>query len=90
MADTLDRIVAAVAAKLHKNVSDIDPDASIQALGIDSLDAIELMFDLEEALGRTLPDGAIEQGMTARQIAERLDMLSASGGLPVGPGLANK
>ncbi len=75
MSGTLEKIVAAVANKLHKNVSEIDLDAPIEALGIDSLDAIELMFDLEEALGQTLPDGFIEQGMTPRAIAERLDSL---------------
>jgi acyl carrier protein len=75
MSQTLDKIVAATAAKLHKNVTEIDADAPIEALGIDSLDAIELMFDLEEVLGQTLPDGFIEQGMTPRKIAERLDSL---------------
>ncbi|MBI3356499.1 MAG: acyl carrier protein [Nitrospirae bacterium] len=77
MSETLEKIVAATAAKLHKNVSEIDVDAPIEALGIDSLDAIELMFDLEEALGKTLPDGFIEQGMTPRKIAERLEALAA-------------
>lgn len=76
MSDTLEKIVAATAAKLHKNVSEIDVDAPIEALGIDSLDAIELMFDLEEALGKTLPDGFIERGMTPRKIAERLEALA--------------
>lgn len=78
MSETLEKIVAATAAKLHKNVSEIDVDAPIEALGIDSLDAIELMFDLEEALGKTLPDGFIEQGMTPRKIAQRLDNLVAN------------
>ncbi len=77
MSGTLEKIQAAVAAKLHKNVSAIDLDAPIEALGIDSLDAIELMFDLEEVLGQTLPDGFVEQGMSARRIAERLDTLVA-------------
>ena len=75
MSETLDRIVKAIAEKLRKDVSEIDPDASISDLGIDSLDAIELMFDLEEALGQTLPDGFITQDMSPRQIAEKLETL---------------
>lgn len=89
VSQSLERIVSAMAAKLHKDVSEINPDAPIEASGIDSLDAIELMFDLEEALGKSLPDGFIQQGMTPRQIAERLESLSTSGPLSVGGGLAS-
>lgn len=72
MTETIEKIIAAIATKLHRDISEINPDAPIETIGLDSLDAIELMFDLEEVLGRTLPDGFIERGMTPRQIAERL------------------
>jgi acyl carrier protein len=41
------------------------PDASLKELGLDSMQAVELIFDLEDELGVVLPDEA----MTAQTFA---------------------
>jgi acyl carrier protein len=35
------------------------PDASLRDLGLDSMAAVTLMLDLEDAFGVTIPDGAL-------------------------------
>ncbi|MFD0312746.1 acyl carrier protein [Streptomyces flavalbus] len=35
---------------------EITPDASLRALGLDSMQAIELLFEIEDTYGVTLPD----------------------------------
>ncbi len=39
--------------------AELSPDASLRELGLDSMQAVELVFDLEDALDVQLPDEAM-------------------------------
>lgn len=51
-----ERVIAIVASSTGLDVSAITPDATLQSLGVSSLDAIEIIFDIEESFGVNLPD----------------------------------
>lgn len=50
------RVIAIVASSTGLDVAAITPAATLQSLGVSSLDAIEIIFDIEEAFGVNLPD----------------------------------
>ena len=47
-----------IAEKAGRPVDEITPDAKLEELGLQSLDAIDIMFDIEETLDIQLPDDA--------------------------------
>lgn len=56
----------------------IRPDARlVEDLGIDSLDRIELVFELESAFGIEIPDQAVAQVQTVEDIVSRIDAVLA-------------
>ena len=58
----------------------IRPDARlVEDLGIDSLDRIELVFELESAFGIEIPDQAVAQVQTVEDIVSRIDAVLAAG-----------
>ena len=46
-----DKLVAHAARQLEIDASDIKPDSTFESLGIDSLDIVEMVMDLESELG---------------------------------------
>ena len=57
----------------------IRPDARlVEDLGIDSLDRIELVFELESAFGIEIPDQAVAQVQTVEDIVSRIDAVLAA------------
>lgn len=52
----LERVIAAVAAARQLPPEAIPPDASFKDLGMDSLDAMTLLFELETTFEISLPD----------------------------------
>jgi acyl carrier protein len=71
-ADVAARVVAVVAASRGLLPEQVGLDATLLDLGIDSLDGLELFFDLEEAFDVKIPDEVARQVVTVRDIAERL------------------
>jgi acyl carrier protein len=57
-ASTEERVVAIIASSAGLDASMVTPQATLQSLGVTSLDAIEIIFDIEESFGVTLPDRA--------------------------------
>jgi acyl carrier protein len=51
------------------------PEAPMSALGIDSLGMIELMFQIEERFGLTLPDDDATQFTTVADVVRFIDQL---------------
>lgn len=49
--DTFQLVSRALAKRLGIDVSEITPDTELMVLGVDSLDAAELLMELEEVLG---------------------------------------
>ena len=46
-----DKLVAYAAKQLELDPQDITPDSTFESLGIDSLDIVEMIMDLESGLG---------------------------------------
>ena len=49
-----DKLVAYAAKQLELDPQDITPDSTFESLGIDSLDIVEMIMDLESELGGEL------------------------------------
>ena len=56
MSDTLERLKKLFVAKFEFNVDELVPTQTIEMLGIDSLDMIEFMFDIETEFNIKIPD----------------------------------
>jgi len=57
-----DKLVTFAARQLDLDASEITPDSTFESLGIDSLDIVEMIMDLESELG-------VELEMEDQQIA---------------------
>ena len=57
-----DKLVSYAARQLELDVDEITPDSTFESLGIDSLDIVEMIMDLETELG-------VELEMEDQQIA---------------------
>ena len=57
-----DKLVSYAAKQLDLDASEITPDSTFESLGIDSLDIVEMIMDLESELG-------VELEMEDQQIA---------------------
>lgn len=77
--DLAARVVAVVAASRGVAPADVRLDATLLELGIDSLDGLELFFDLEEAFDVKIPDEVAREIRTVRDIVERLAARFAGG-----------
>ena len=52
-----EKIIQMIAKKLGKKVEDVKPESKlIDDLGADSLDIVELLMELEDSYGITIPD----------------------------------
>lgn len=52
-----DQVFAIIAKQAKLEVARLRPDATLKDLGVASLEAIELIFDIEERFDITFPDG---------------------------------
>lgn len=55
-----DRVIAIIAEQAVLDPADVTPDATLEALGIDSLGLVESIFAIEEAFDITIPFNANE------------------------------
>ena len=80
--ETLDRtevetkVREVLADTLHRDIGEIGLDARLEDLGVASIDLITLVFELEDAFGRTLEDEDIAGLTTVRSV---VDFLVAGG-----------
>lgn len=70
MLHEVSQIIARVA---HCKVEDIKPESELAALGIDSLKAITVLFELEEAFDVDIPNEVIPSIVTVNDILKKLD-----------------
>ncbi|MDD6736391.1 MAG: acyl carrier protein [Clostridiales bacterium] len=68
---TNEKIKKIVADHLDIDVEDIQNDSTFEDLGIDSLDAVEIMMELEDEFGMELD--ASEMGQTVNDLAAYID-----------------
>ncbi len=73
--DTFDKVVAIVAAKLNIEKKAVIGSATLQDLGADSLDIVEIIMKLEEQLGVTINDADAENLHTVDEVVSYVHTL---------------
>lgn len=68
----LDKVAEILVKTAHCKIEDIRPETKLEALGIDSLKTISLIFELEEAFEIEIPNDAITSIVTVSDIMEKL------------------
>jgi acyl carrier protein len=56
MSTTLERLKKLFIAKFDFNIEELTPETTLEHLGLDSLDKIEFMFDIEDEFAIKIPD----------------------------------
>lgn len=80
MSDAVTQRVISVIAKTRKIPPEtISLDASLEELGIDSLDGLNLIFELEEEFDIGIPDEKVLHMSNVRQIVDGLQKLLSGG-----------
>ena len=67
-----EKLVAYASKQLEIDVSEISPDSTFESLGIDSLDVVEMVMDLESELGIEL-EMENENITTFQELADFID-----------------
>jgi len=67
-----ERLVSYAAKQLELDPAEITPDSTFESLGIDSLDIVEMIMDLETELGIEL-DLENQKIATFRELADFID-----------------
>lgn len=66
--------VAQIIVKVaHCKLEDVKPESKLVELGIDSLKAITVLFELEEAFDIEIPNEVIPSIITVNDILEKID-----------------
>ena len=78
--EVFEKVVAAIAEQKDLDPSTIGMDATFESLAVDSLDGMEALFELEEALDVDVPDQAARSLLTpqttVRAVVEGLAKLT--------------
>ena len=78
MSDELtERILKVIATSKRMPVEQITIDSEFQQLGIDSMDAVEILFALENEFDINIPDEEVRHVRNVRQMAEGVERLIA-------------
>jgi len=86
MPDSLaETVISALADIKHVDAERISVDSSFAELAVDSLDAVTLLFELENRLGIEIPDEAAKSARSVRDVVEGLRALIAGGSAEPAP-----
>jgi len=79
MPTTSERIANILTSKYHVPADRIAPDATLESLGLDSLDLIELLFEVEDEFHIRVPQegGPAVKASTLQDIVNTVDTLVA-------------
>lgn len=69
------KVIEILAGVKRLPAESIAPDASLESLGIDSLDKINVLFELEGAFDISIPDEAAASIRSVNEIVDRLAQL---------------
>ena len=73
---TFDKVVSAIASRVGIDASEIKAETTVREdLGMDSLDAVELIMELEEELGISMPSDKTAELETVGEIVALADSL---------------
>ena len=72
----LDKVAEVIVNTAHCKLEDVTPEAELAALGVDSLKAITVLFELEEAFDIEIPNELIASIVTVNDIMEKVADIS--------------
>lgn len=75
MTDTLERVRRLLAGYLKIPAESIAEDSKLDELGLDSLGALELVFEIEEEFKIKVPDEKIPEFRTVRAVCDGIEAL---------------
>lgn len=76
--DLIQRVLKVIAATKHVPPETVTIDGEFQQLGIDSMDAVEILFALENEFDISIPDDEVREVRNIRQMCEGVDRLVAA------------
>lgn len=79
-AEIYNKVVDIIARVFKMNTESINELSSLDSLGADSLNRVELVMDFEEAFGIEINDEEAEKFSTVGQIVDYIDTLNKSKG----------
>jgi acyl carrier protein len=68
----LNKIAEVIVNTAHCKIEDVTPEAELVALGVDSLKAITVLFEIEEAFDIEIPNELITSIVTVNDIMEKV------------------
>lgn len=74
-ADTFDRVRRIIARYLDVPVESVGEDSALEALGLDSLGALELVYEIEEEFKVSVPDERLSEFTTVRAVGDGVEAL---------------
>jgi len=75
---TLERVREIVARNLNVSPSEIPEDAPLAGFGLDSLGALEIAFEIEEAFHISIPDNRVAEFTTLRAACAAIDAVRST------------
>ena len=87
MSDELtQRVLKTIATSKRIPIEQVTIESELQQLGIDSMDAVEILFALENEFDISIPDDEVRNVRNIRQMAEGVEKLVAAkaAGSPAG------
>ena len=81
-----ERVLKTIATSKRIPVEQVTIDSEFQQLGIDSMDAVEILFALENEFDISIPDDEVRNVRNVRQMTEGVEKLVAAkaAGAPAG------
>lgn len=73
--NTKDRVIVIIADKLSIDKGSITDTATLQDLGADSLDLVEIIMKLEEQFGIEIDDAKAEQLKNVKDVVDYVDSI---------------
>lgn len=73
----IEKVIEIIARATKRSPDEITPETELVTLGLGSLDTITLLFEMEEAFDITIPNDAIPEIITVRDIIDNLQQLVA-------------
>lgn len=71
----LEKVTEVIVKTVHCNTEDVLPESELATLGVDSLKALTVIFELEEAFDIEIPNEAITSIVTVNDILDKLNDL---------------
>jgi len=80
--ELIQRVIACIARSQKLPAESITIDSTFADLGIDSLDGVNILFELESEFNVDIPDGGVTGIRGVRDAVEAMDRLLAGGAAP--------